>query len=71
MKLITNIIERVKLRERRRSSERVKEDFQITERDGEIWLTFAGCPILPSSMLKEDPIATLTRVRELHMKDKY
>lgn len=70
MKLLTAIRERMRLRDLKKSEERVNEDYQVAERDGELWLTFWGYPIVPETMLKEDAVATLLRIRQLHMEDK-
>lgn len=68
MKLINKVIERIRLREIQMKEQRVQEDFQIAEHNGAVWLTFADCPILPCSMLKDAPIDALLKIRELHIK---
>lgn len=61
---ITKIRDERKLK---KSRERVQDEFQIAERDGEIWITFDGCYILPCSMLNMQPVEALLKIRELHI----
>ena len=46
-------------------NERTKENadrfFQIQEHKGELWLSFNGCPVMPTSFLKEDPLIALKK----------
>lgn len=42
--------------------------YQITEHDGEIWLTFNNSLVCPFSMLKDEPVETLKKMRELYIK---
>ena len=44
--------------------------FQITEHDGEIWITFNGNLVCPSSMLNLEPVEAIRKMRELYIKRK-
>lgn len=44
--------------------------FQITEYDGEIWITFNGNLVCPSSMLNLEPVEAIRKMRELYIKRK-
>ena len=44
---------------------RAKEMYQIKERDGEIWLTYEGCYVCPCSMLKEEPVDAICKLRDI------
>ena len=70
MGLINKIIESIKKRDLKKSTERVKEDYQIAECEGKLWLTFWGHPFIPQDMLKGDIIEVLKEIRKLHMNDK-
>jgi hypothetical protein len=67
MNIFNKISEKLKKREIRLQNERVQEEFQVSELDGELWLTFSRCPILPFSMLKDEPITALLKIRELQI----
>lgn len=54
----------------KKNTERVKEDYQIAERDGQLWLTFWGHPFIPQDFLKSDIVEVLNEIRKLHMDDK-
>jgi hypothetical protein len=70
MKIISSIVERVRVRDLKKSTERVNEDYQIAERDGQLWLTFWGHPIVPQNMLNGDIVGCLKEIRKLHINDK-
>lgn len=42
--------------------------WQLKEKDGEIWITYTGCPVIPESMLKKPALETLLEIRELYVK---
>ncbi len=52
-----------------RSQQRLQSEFQIAERDGELWITFEGYYILPCSMLKLEAVEALLEIRKLHIND--
>jgi len=45
-----------------------EEKYQVCEYGGELWLTFVGGLVCPCSMLKDDPVESLKRMRELYVK---
>ena len=47
-----------------RNSQRL---FQLKEYKGEIWLTFGGELVCPSSMLNEDPVKAVCTMRDLYV----
>lgn len=44
-----------------------EEFYQITERNGELWLTYTGVPVVPQSLLKKDILEALKELRELYV----
>lgn len=70
MNIIKKITEKIRLRDMKKNTERVKEDYQIAERDGQLWLTFWGHPFIPQDFLKGDIVEVLNKIRTLHMEDK-
>lgn len=44
--------------------------WQIEEKDGELWITYNGAPVIPESLLKKPVLETLLEVRELYVKSK-
>ena len=42
--------------------------YQITEHDGEIWVTFNNFLVCPCSMLKDEPVEAIKKMRELYIK---
>ena len=66
--MLQNFINRFKENKHEAIKERANEIFQLCEYDGEMWLTFNGNLILPTSCLKDDPLATLAHIRELFVK---
>lgn len=68
--LFSKISDRIKLRDLRRNTERVNEDYQISEKNGKLWLTFWGHPIIPENLLSVDIIEALKEIRKEHMEDK-
>ena len=44
--------------------------WQIEEKDGELWITYNGAPVIPESLLKKPALETLLEVRELYVKSK-
>ena len=51
---------------------RVEEDasylYQITEHEGELWITFNNSLVCPCSMLKEEPVESVKKMRDLYIK---
>lgn len=45
-----------------------EEKYQVCEYGGELWLTFVGCLVCPCSMLSDDPVESLKKMRELYVK---
>lgn len=45
-----------------------EEKYQVCEYGGELWLTFVGGLVCPCSMLKDDPVESLKKMRELYVK---
>ena len=41
--------------------------YQLTEYNGEIWLTYEGELVCPGSMLKEEPVKAVCAMRELYV----
>lgn len=41
--------------------------FQVKEYDSELWLTYDGWLVCPCSMLKDDPVESIKRMRELYL----
>lgn len=70
MNIIKKITEKIRIRDMKKNTERVKEDYQIAERDGQLWLTFWGHPFIPQDFLKSDIVEVLNEIRKLHMDDK-
>lgn len=50
-------------------SECAQRIYQITEYNGEIWLTFNNQKVLPLSFLKNDDVTVLIQLRELYFKN--
>ena len=44
--------------------------YQVQEYKGELWLTYRGNLICPCSMLKSEPVESLSRMRELYVERK-
>ena len=42
--------------------------YQICEHKGEIWLTFNNLLAFPCSMLKDEPVEAIKKMRELYIK---
>ena len=42
--------------------------YQITEHDGELWITFNSSLVCPCSMLKEEPVEAIKKMRDLYIK---
>lgn len=53
-----------------KAKEEARDFYQIKEKDGEIWITYNGAPVVPESMLKESALDTLLKIRELYVKSK-
>jgi hypothetical protein len=53
-----------------KAKEEARDFWQLKEKDGEIWLTYNGAPVIPESMLKKPALETLLEVRELYVKSK-
>lgn len=51
----------------KRAVERSLELFQITERDGEIWLECNGILVCPEYMFLDGAIGALKKIRELYV----
>ena len=56
-----------KIRKSRADNKKQKaiETFNVTEHNGELWLTFLSNRVCPCSMLKEEPVLALHKMREL------
>lgn len=44
-----------------------EENYQIKERNGELWITYTGVPVVPQSLLKKDILEALKELRELYV----
>lgn len=53
-----------------KAKEEAREFWQLKEKDGEIWITYNGAPVIPESMLKKPALETLLEIRELYVKSK-
>ena len=53
-----------------KSKEEARDFWQLREKDGEIWITYNGAPVIPESMLKKPALETLKEIRELYVKSK-
>ena len=53
-----------------KAKEEAREFWQLREKDGEIWITYNGSPVIPESMLKKPALETLKEIRELYVKSK-
>lgn len=54
-------------RKAKRLAEQAERIYQIREMNGQLWLTYDGCPVIPSTMLKTDIVATLNVIRNLYV----
>lgn len=70
MKLIENIKNNNLERKMKELNERANTFFQVQEHKGELWLSFNGCPVMPTSFLKSDPLVALKEIRELFVKER-
>lgn len=70
MKLIENIKNNNSERKTKELKENADRFFQIQEHKGELWLSFNGCPVMPTSFLKEDPLIALKEIRELYVQER-
>lgn len=50
-----------------RDEQKARWLFQVTEHYGELWITHAGEPVCPCSMLKDEPVKAVTKIRELYL----
>ena len=41
--------------------------YQLCEFNGEIWLTYGGNLVCPSSMLKDEPVEAVEKMRDLYI----
>lgn len=51
-------------------TEEANDLWQLKEKDGEIWITYTGCPVIPESMLKKPALETLLEIRGRYVKSK-
>lgn len=58
-KLKEKHLENVRIMEARR----INSMFQIKERGRQLWIVYEGNYVLPCSMLKDDPISALIKIR--------
>lgn len=66
--------ESIKINNQERKMKDLKENadrfFQVQEHKGELWLSFNGCPVMPTSFLKSDPLTALKEIRELFVQER-
>jgi hypothetical protein len=41
--------------------------FQVKEHGGELWMTYDGWLVCPCSMMKDEPVDAVTRMRQLYI----
>lgn len=70
MKLIENIKNNNLERKMKELNEKANMFFQVQEHKGELWLSFNGCPVMPTSFLKSDSLVALKEIRELFVKER-
>lgn len=58
------IIEVINRKRKERLQERAKSLYQITEHNGELWLTFGSSAVVPCSMLNCTPLEALASLRQ-------
>lgn len=63
-----SIFEKLGLYNSRKVEQEAEETYQIKEYGGELWLTFNGCLVCPCSMLNQEPVEAIKRMRELYVK---
>lgn len=49
------------------AAETAAELYQVREYNGELWLTYSGNLVCPSSMLKDEPVEAVRKMRELYV----
>lgn len=59
--------ERRKKRKNDAMQETACNKYQVTENNGELWLVFDSKCVCPMSMMKDQPIDALRRMRELYL----
>lgn len=55
----------------RNLKERAEFLYQLAEHNGELWLTYGGAPVIPTSLLNKDAIVVLQGLRDTYVSDMY
>ena len=53
-----------------KAKQEAEELWQIREKEGELWITYSGAPVIPESLLKKQALETLKELREHYVKSK-
>lgn len=70
---MTNLIQRwkehQKVKREKELKERAEELFQLCEHDGEMWMTYDGCLVLPTRYINCDPILLVRQMRQAYINE--
>ena len=48
------------------AAETAADLYQVREYKGELWVTYNACLVCPCSMLKDEPVEAIRKMRELY-----
>lgn len=66
--IIGSVVRNYKMRKECELRIRANMKYQISERDGELWLLFDNVYVCPCSMLKDAPVEAIEKMRTLYLK---
>lgn len=67
MGIINNLRKKSVEYKRKEMERRARKAFQVTELDGQLWLTHGGCYVCPCAMFKGEPVDTLKNIRACYV----
>ena len=67
MNIIDKYFGQTEEKKKAEAAETAAELYQVCEYNGELWLTYSGHLVCPCSMLKDEPVDALKKMRELYI----
>lgn len=67
MNMIEKYFGQTEEKKKAEAAETAAELYQVREYKGELWVTYNACLVCPSSMLKDDPVEAVRKMRELYV----
>lgn len=67
MNIVEKYFGRTEEERKAEAAETAADLYQVREYKGELWVTYNACLVCPCSMLKDEPVEAVKKMRELYI----